>query len=100
VASLRSRLNLPPGRYRLTGHVTAALAPDGTKPIPVAVTLIRMSQDRFDYLRSSVRAGAVDSTFEIGERSALEEIELSCDVNTTGSDVWLDPSSLRIAKAP
>jgi hypothetical protein len=97
LTSVRARIALPAGTYRVTGEIRArvggALAPERTLP----VTMIRVTPDRFNYTQQSLGTW-IGSALQVPGSVSPEEIEFACEVQTEASDVWLDVSSLTIRR--
>jgi len=91
-ASLRNRLTLPTGRYRLAGEIIAD-APEGTT---VSLALNRWSGGRFQLRKTNLNRQSIDTTVGVAESSAPEEVELVCDIQSKAREFLLDISSLRL----
>ncbi|HKX61218.1 MAG TPA: CotH kinase family protein [Verrucomicrobiae bacterium] len=92
-ASLRNRLTLPAGRYRLAGEIIAPDAPEGTT---VSLALNRWSGGRFQLRKTNLNRQSIDTPVGVAENSAPEEVELVCDIQSKAREFLLDISSLRL----
>jgi hypothetical protein len=94
--SLRHRLSLPAGRYRLAGQITMA---DGAGPAhSVSMSISRNSPTRFGVERQGLNPGDINFNFEVSAERAPEEIELICDVRSASAEAWVDAGSLLLMR--
>ena len=97
VASLRTRFALPAGRYQLSGQFAAFGGAQGSSPVDVACTMVRIAPGRWDYDRRQWGRD-IKYAFQVSSSVSPEEIELTCEVAAKSSDVWIDPSSLSLSR--
>jgi hypothetical protein len=94
VASIRSKMTLPPGVYRLTGQINFGDGDSVTNSVRAYIrrhSAMRyaIEEIRFDWRQANV-------FFQIVQPRAPEEIEIICDIHSPSSEVWFDASSLRL----
>ncbi len=96
VASIRSRMTLPPGLYRLTGQIKVG-EDDSVK------NSIRAYVRRHSALRYAIEELRFDwqhpnLVFQIVQPRAPEEVEFVCDIRSPAPQAWLDLNSLRLIR--
>jgi spore coat protein H len=94
--TLRTRLSLPTGRYRITGQVVVTGDDPASGPTPLPVALVRVNATRFQYERRVLGATGIDVIFQVSSSMSPEDIELTLDVPSGVSDVWIDASALTL----
>lgn len=94
IASVRTRVSLPAGRYRLSGQIRVEGAGSS-----VSFTLLRYNASRYDEQRQRFQGKDVDFIFRVSTR-APEEIEFICDLRAESTEVSFDGSSLRLIREP
>ncbi len=93
-ASVRTRVSLPAGDYRLSGQLRIeGGGGSGT------ITLLRYNHSRFDEQRERASGKQIDLRFRVSTR-ANEEVEFICELRGESSEVSFDPSSLRLTREP
>ena len=96
LASLRTRITLPVGNYRLLGENIVTNSAGTTNPI--TLTLVRYSSNRFAIGNQFLKGRSINLPFQVNPALAPEEIELVCDIRDEGSDVWFDPHALKLIR--
>lgn len=96
-ASWRTRVILPPGRYRFEGKASTA----GVAPLPSGKSQGAMLRIRGGAGVSKSLTGARATTlltaqFEV--TNALEEVELCCELRASAGQAWFEEDSLRLAR--
>jgi hypothetical protein len=94
--SVRSRVKLPAGRYRLEGR--PRVTNDQGPARVVSLALLRHSGSRFDEDLSRLPANPVRFEFQVDAARAPEEVEFICDIRDSSSHVWFDPSLLHLVR--
>ena len=95
LTSLRARVSLPVGTYRLTGEIKIATT-NRTNSVPAS--LLRYSSNRFGLDRQRLSGRDINFVLQISEARAPEEMELNCDLRDDAPEVWFDASSLRLTR--
>ena len=96
MASLRNRITLPLGNYRLLGENIVTNSAGTTNPI--TLKLVRYSSDRFAIGEQFLKGRSINLPFQVNPMLAPEEIELICEIRDDGSDVWFDPRALKLIR--
>ncbi|HEY0552468.1 MAG TPA: CotH kinase family protein, partial [Verrucomicrobiae bacterium] len=96
LASLRTRITLPLGNYRIAGENIVTNSAGVTNLI--TLTLVRYSSNRFAIDKQFGEGRSINLPFQVNPALAPEEIELVCDIRENGSDVWFDPRALKLIK--
>ncbi len=94
--SIRAKIALPRGAYRLTGSIRTTDAGEAIQFVPAA--LLRYSSDRFGLVRQTFHGGPIAHSFRVLESRAPEEIEIVCSINVDSADLWFDASALRLIR--
>jgi len=96
--SLRARLSLPVGSYRLIGSIGAATADDTS--LAIFPSILRYSSGRYAVEQRPLQTGggAINYPIEVGEPRVPEEIEIICDIRAASREVWFDASSLKLIR--
>jgi spore coat protein H len=93
-ASLQTRVTLLAGNYRLTGQNMATNSSGATNLI--TLTALRCSSERFAIERQSASGQTIHLSFAVNTLRAPEEIEFVCELRENGTEVWFNPSSLKL----
>lgn len=94
--SLRTKVSLPGGNYRLTGSIKTFGNGDATNFL--APVIMRYSGERFGLEQRRLNGKPIDYSFGVSKSRAPEEIELACDIRDDASEVWFDAGSLRLTR--
>lgn len=93
--TLYSRVAVPAGDYQLRGN--AAMVAPVASFLPI--TLVRYhASDRFTTEQRELGVRPSDFPITVSPRSAPEELEFSCEIESPSREVWLDPSTLELAR--
>lgn len=95
--SLRCRVTLPVGHYRLKGLVQVTNA--AGRLVRPGLTMLRYASERFGLNRQTLRASDINFSLEVREARAPEEIELYCEINDDSSDARFDARSLTLMES-
>lgn len=94
--SVRTRLNLTPGVYRLAGEIKLA-GPDPAGPLPLVGASIRRSYgDRFNIQTERFDSRRPDFPFTVSR--GPEEIEVIYDIRASSGELWFDPNGLQLTR--
>ncbi len=96
MASLRSRMTLPEGFYQILGENVATNSVGAMNSI--TLTLVRHSTERYAIERQFMNGRSINLSFQVNAARAPEEIELSCDIRDSESEVWFDGNALRLLR--
>ena len=97
-ASLRRRVTLPAGQYRLLGKVKAAGMGDAGVGSSIPAVMVHYSGNRFGSEIQPVDWTDLAYDFEVVAGPALEEVELIFDLRKGPGEVWFDSGSLRLSR--
>jgi hypothetical protein len=92
--SLRNRLTLPAGRYRLSGEIGPEGTVEGSTVISLALN--RWSGGRFQLRKTNLDRQSVEASVAVADSYAPEEVELVCDVHSKAREFLLDITSLKL----
>ncbi len=95
--TLVHRLTLPVGRYWLRGG-WRVWSERGT--VEGVAYVQRSSRERFQFRRDELDWRAMDEEIAVTASYAPEEIDLICEFRSTGPELRLDPSSIRLIARP
>jgi spore coat protein H len=95
-ALLRAKFSLPAGKYRLSGALMATGAADA--PVPIALAISRIAKARFLPQPQGLSSAVINYGIDVGKPRVPEEIEIVCDIHGSNSEVWFDPSFLRLIR--